>query len=82
MNIGHDGKRYSENALIYKMDTCIKAKDIQTLTAVDKCLLGVLNMNVQFWEIYEMIGESKMLYWIEIQAVKRGQKYTDEIQGG
>jgi hypothetical protein len=38
----------------------IKSKDIQTLTAIDKCLLRVLNINVKFWKTYEMIGESKM----------------------
>lgn len=58
----------------------VKAKGIQTLTAIDKCLLRVLNINVKFWKTYEMIGESKM-YGIEIWTVKGGWKYTDGIQG-
>lgn len=59
----------------------IKAKRIQTLTAIDKCLLKVLNTNVKFWKTYE-IGESKMLYGVEIWTVKGGWKYTDGIHGG
>jgi hypothetical protein len=54
----------------------------ETLTAIDKCLLRVLNTNVKFLKTYEMIGESKMLYGIEIWTFKGGWKYTDGIQGG
>ena len=60
----------------------IKAKGIQTVTANEKYLLRVLNINVKFWKTYEMIGESKMLYGIEIWTVKGVWKYTDGIQGG
>ena len=42
----------------------------------------MLNINVKFWKTYEMIGESKMLYGIEIWTVKGGWKYTDGIHGG
>jgi hypothetical protein len=58
----------------------IKAKGTQTLTAIDKYLMKVLNINVKFWKTYETIGESKMLYEIEIWTVKGGWKYTDGIQ--
>jgi hypothetical protein len=60
----------------------IKPKGTQTLTANDKYLLRVFNINVKFCKTYEMIGESKMLYGIEIWTVNGGCKYTDGIQGG
>lgn len=41
----------------------------------------MLNINVKFWKTYE-IGESKMLYGVEIWTVKEGWKYTDGIHGG
>jgi hypothetical protein len=56
----------------------IKAKGIQTN---DKCLMRVFKINVKFWKTYESIGESKMLYGIEIWTVRGGWKYTDGIQG-
>jgi len=59
----------------------IKTKGIQTLTAIDKCLLKVLNINGKFWKTYE-IGESKMLHGVEIWTVKGGWNYTDGIHGG
>jgi hypothetical protein len=59
----------------------MKAKGIQIITAIDKCLMRVLNINVKFWKTYETIDESKMLYRIEIWTVRGGWKYTDGIQG-
>jgi hypothetical protein len=63
-----------------KLKTWNKTKQYQALTALDKCISVTPSIKVQMLEnMYEMVGESKIMYEIEVSGLNETWKEKDKI---